>query len=357
MRKKLFLCALTTLICGAVLAADPQTRVTLLESQMAEASTRTIHDNFGGKTASAAPPLRTTSEGWFFNGEMLWWHADIGGTDYANVFKHFPGTAAENSVHNRRLKFKWDFGFRAGIGKTFVHDKWDLFLNFTWFGTDNSSASSLHGGEFLTPLVLSPPFFASQAKIHWNLQFYTLDLNLGRAAFISPKLALHPFAGLKGAWIPQHIRSSSKAIPGSLGRVRTKQRNTFWGVGPQLGISGKWFMDYGFHLFALGGGSLLWGDFNIRQHSSSETVGGQNADVRLNIHQVVPMAQLQAGLGYETNLYHNTYRLEIGARWETQYWWSQNQLPYFSSFASSRFQRYNEDLSLQGITLDVRFDF
>jgi hypothetical protein len=354
MRKNFGLGALTLLFFSALSADKIETQVSVLKSQMAECSTRTVHGNFGGKTAPASPPIR--GENWFFNGEMLWWHADEGGTDYAQNFQTFPGTAAENNVRNRRLTFKWDFGFRAGIGTTFDHDKWDLFLNFTWFRANNSSASSLHGSEFLTPLITQPPVFASQVKAHWNLHFYVLDLTLGRHSFLSPQLALHPYAGIKNAWIPQHIRSSSKLISNSE-RVRTKQRNEFWGIGPELGISGKWFLGSGFNLFALGGGSFLWGEFTIRHHTRSEFSFALNQDLKLDTHLVVPMAEFQLGIGYETNLYHGKYRLEVSTRYENQYWWSQNQLPYFSSLPSGRFQRYCEDLSLQGITLDVRFDF
>jgi hypothetical protein len=69
------------------------------------------------------------------------------------------------------------------------------------------------------------------------------------------------------------------------------------------------------------------------------------------------MAQLQLGIGYETNIYHDKYRIEISARYENQYWWNQNQLPYFAYFEPERFQRYAEDLSFQGLTVDARFDF
>ncbi len=334
---------------------DVNQRVSHLEAQMLQVSTRTVHGNVGAKTASASPPIH--GENWFFNAEALFWHASEGGTDYAQIFQHTPSTSSSNSIHNRRLKFKWDWGFRAGLGTTFHHDQWDLFLNFTWFRADNSAATSLHGGKFISPLAFIPPLSASQVKIHWSLKFYTLDLNLGRFYFISPALALHPYAGLKTAWIPQHIRSSCIIFAPATGELRAKQKNDFWGIGPQIGLDGKWFLDYGFHLFASGGGSLLWGDFDIHQKTTSPTLAAQRNHFRLDTEKVVPMAQFQLGLGFETNLYHNAYRLEISARYETQYWWNQNQLPYFSAFSDKRFQRYSEDLALYGLTVDVRFDF
>jgi hypothetical protein len=333
-------------------ALDSSMRVSLLETQMSEASVRTVHGNYGGKTASASPPL--LGENWFLAGEMLWWHVDEGGTDYAQLFQTLPHLASENSVHNRKLTFKWDYGFRAGIGKRFAHDDWDLFLNFTWFRAKNSSASSLHSSSFLSPLAPIPPLEASQVKCRWNIHFYTLDLNLGRSYFTSPKIAFHPYLGLKTAWIAQHIRGHQAVFSPSSIALKTEQKNTFWGVGPSLGLEGKWFLDYGLNLFASGGGALLWGDFDVRHQ---ETARSLPHTFNLDIHQIAPMVQFQLGIGYETNIHYNTYRLSVSCRYENQYWWDQNQLPYFSSQRGVRFRRYTEDLSLQGITLDVRLDF
>lgn len=332
-------------------SSDTDTRLSILEAQIAEVSTRTIHGNYGGKTASASPQF--LGQNWFFTAGLLWWHASEGGMDYAQLFYGNLGVSSSNSVYNRKLDFKQNLGFRTGIGTTFNHDKWDLYLNFTWFKAENSAASSLHSGRSLTPLAMPSPSSASQVKIHWDLAFYTLDLNLGRHYFVSSKLALHPYVGLKGASIPQHIRTKGKIFAPDSGSLKVKQKNEFWGAGPNLGLEGKWFLAYGVNLFAAGGASLLWGDFDI-QHRVRRPLPSESFN--LDIHEVVPVAQMQIGIGYETNFHHNIYHISIKACYETQYFWNQNQLPYFSSIPS-RFQRYSEDLSLQGLTVNARFDF
>jgi hypothetical protein len=329
--------------------AQHNTRVSILETQMNEVSTRTVHGNYSAKTATASPPI--LGENWFFTGNMLWWHVDEGGTDYAQLFYCQSGVSKTDEVQNRRLTFKWDLGFRAGIGKTFDHDKWDLSLNFTWFRAKNSATSSLHKGHFLTPLL--PP----DAKIDWDIYFYTLDLNLGRHYFVSPNLAFHPYLGLKSAWISQHVKTSNNLFFPWIGPLKTKQKNGFFGLGPQLGIEGKWFLDYGFHLFTSGGGSLLWGDFDLIYKEKNTPLNPHLCKLDFDIYEVVPMAQFQIGIGYETNIYRDTYRIQISALYENQYWWNQNPLPRFPGFAPQRFNRYSEDLSLQGLTVDVQFDF
>ncbi|MBS0603839.1 MAG: hypothetical protein JSS60_02245 [Verrucomicrobia bacterium] len=347
---------LMTLPAMAAWAVEPDSRVTVLESQMNEISMRTAHGNIGAKTASASPQIQ--GEYWYFTGDMLWWHADEGGMDYAELWENTPTRAPAVAVDNRRLNFKWDYGFRAGIGKIFAHDKWDLQLNFTWFRAENSSASSLHGQSFLVPLFIAPNFFnASQVKAHWNLHFYTLDLTLGRNFFVSPKLSFHPYAGVKTAWIDQSARSSAKIFSPAASRLKSKDRNDFWGIGPSAGFEGRWFLDYGLHLIGSAGGAILWGDFDVRHKEKNVSTGGVINDFDLDLHQVSPMVQTQIGIGYETNLYHNSYHLCVNVLYENQYWWGQNQMPNFSSFLFERFRRFNEDLSLQGITVDVRFDF
>jgi hypothetical protein len=330
-----------------------------LEARMNEVSTKTAHGNFGAKTASASPQI--LGENWFFNADLLWWHVNEGGNDYALLYTQAPGSN-ETKVVDRKLKFKWDYGFRAGIGKTFQHDRWDLFLNFTWFRTDNSAASSLHGGYGLVPLLIIPingasRNFANQVKIHWNIHFYTLDLNLGRHYFISPKVAVHPFVGLKTAWIEQHQRNSAKIVMPFLTEMHSKTKNRFWGIGPDFGVEGKWFIVSGFNLFGSIAGAILWGDFDVHQGRTSSDPNNNRSSIDFDLHALSPMTQMQIGFGYETNLHHNQYRLAVNARYEQQYFWGQNQIPYFPLANVYKYERFAEDLSLQGLTVDVRFDF
>lgn len=346
------------LFCPLLLIAaegDNSSRVSILEMQISEATTRTIHGNYGGKTATACPQI--SGENWFFTGDMLWWHADEGGMDYAQVFQNTPGSSPSNSVENRKLNFKWDYGFRTGIGTRFHHDQWDLLLNFTWFRTDNSAVTSLHHQAFITPLAMMPPLSASQVKAHWNLHFYDFALNLGRPYFISSSVAVHPYFGINVPFISQTRRSQAEVFSPFVGELHSKDKNDFWGIGPDIGMEGKWFIASGFHLFGSACGALLWGDFDVRHKESSPTFAAQRFDLKLNTHQVVPMTQFQLGLGYETNIYHNHYHISVSARYEYQYWWQQNQMPLFVSSSSLKYQRYAEDLQLQGITVDVRFDF
>ncbi|MES2121996.1 MAG: Lpg1974 family pore-forming outer membrane protein [Chlamydiota bacterium] len=333
-------------------------RVSILEAQMNEVSTKTVHGNWGAKTASSSPQI--LGENWFFTADMLWWHVNEGGNDYAVRYKDVPGSP-EAKAKDLKLNFKWNWGFRSGIGTTFDHDRWDLYLNFTWFRADNSAAASTHGGPGVIPLLGAPVAggvnAATQAKIHWNIRFYNLDLNLGRNYFVSSKLALHPFVGLKTGWINQNQHTSAKLFVPVSTNLKTKTDNDFWGIGPNVGLEGKWFIGNCFNLFGSAAGAILWGDFDVHQKQHSSITDSTTYRVDFDLHTVVPMAQMQIGMGYETNIYHNRYRIAVNARYEQQYWWQQNQMPYFPAASTFKFRRFSDDLSLQGLTVDVRFDF
>lgn len=273
------------------------------------------------------------------------------GTDIAQSFQGIPGSVPENTVRNHRLAFEWDLGFRCGIGTVFESNKWDLSADFTWFRTHHSKTATSAGGQFLIPLNAIPPLFASFVKTDWKIHFYTLDLKLGQSYFISPKLSFHPCAGIQSAWISQHIHTKSALIPPFAGQLNIRGENGFFGIGPLLSMQGKWFIASGLHFLAEGAGSLLWGAFTVRQGQTG------SSHLHLDTHQVVPAAQLKLGIGYETNIYHNKYRIACSAAFENQYFWNQNQLPRFSFFPFERFERFSEDLSLQGLTVNATFDF
>lgn len=344
---------------STVATSDTDSRVSILEAQMNEVSTRTVHGNFGAKTASASP--RILGDDWFLTADMLWWHVDTSGSKYCLLDETPPGAPDSKGTY-RTLKFKWNYGFRAGVGTTFNHDRWDLYLNYTWFRADNSSATSLHGGFGIIPdsqVLINQRLgnAAEQSKIHWSIHFQTLDLNLGRNYFISPKVAFHPFFGIKTAWIDQKVRSSNKLFFPVITHSHTKTKNDFWGIGPDLGIEGKWFLNYGFNLFGSIASALLWGDFDVRQKQHTSNPSTPINDIDFDKHAVSPMTQMQIGIGYETNFCDNQYHIAVNARYEQQYWWAQNQIPDYVLLNTYEFMRVFGDLSFQGLTIDVRFDF
>ena len=66
---------------AAFAAMDMDSRVTQLESQMSQVRTETAMGTYGANTASARAEV--DGRGWFITADVLYWHAKVGGTEYA----------------------------------------------------------------------------------------------------------------------------------------------------------------------------------------------------------------------------------------------------------------------------------
>lgn len=316
-----------------------------------------------------------SDNGWYVFADALYWHADVGNTDWA-VKSTTTSTGTTDHVHN--LDFKWSWGFKAGIGVNMNHDMWDSNLCYTWFHTENSNAigreETLPVGVSENVNVFSPAFIKSggataSAKQEWSIHFSMFDWELGRAYYVGKSLAVRPHVGVKGGWINQDRKTrltETEVTPGVAGAVTTAHlENNFWGVGPSVGVNTMWVlgnagsnMDHRFSLFGDVAGALMYGHFdnsyNIKTETTSERVKG------LDRNLAATMLQAMMGLSWDTafNRGRNHFMMKVG--YEFQYWFRQNQFLALDSIGGSAFSgpiRYSDDLSLQGVTAEFRFDF
>ncbi|HSW72606.1 MAG TPA: Lpg1974 family pore-forming outer membrane protein, partial [Chlamydiales bacterium] len=160
--------------------------------------------------------LRPCSRDFESFADLIVWTAREAGADcWAEVL-----TSANNVSSNdlRTVHFRWDPGFRVGIGYGMDHDQWDTKGYYTWFqtrGKDHVSSGfgTVHSaflGNFYVDNQsgkgLSGPSY-SQASIQWKIRYNIFDWELGRNFWVSESLTLRPFLGAKGGWIHQSIRT------------------------------------------------------------------------------------------------------------------------------------------------------
>jgi hypothetical protein len=73
---------------------------------------------------------------------------------------------------------------------------------------------------------------------------------------------------------------------------------------------------------------------------------------------MVPVLTGVMGLAWDTCFSCDTMHFGIRAGYELQYWFRQSQRFSFNSLGGTpRYTRSVGDLALQGLTIDVRFDF
>ncbi len=322
-------------------------------------------------TLESANPM--SENGWYIFADALYWHADVGNTDWAYVNTNTalpPGTVTPFSTYH--IDFKWDWGFKIGVGVNMDHGQWDSDLYYTWFRTsrDNSFSTSLTQFASGAHDVILNRFI--RAKYHQKLSFNMIDWELGRDHFVSKHLALHPHIGLKGGWIDQKIRGLYiYSPPGTLtptGAQRLRIMNDFWGIGAAGGVNTSWILgNVDTHYFSLKGdlgGALLWGHFTSGYYADAITLlvpaGAPNIiDAQqlngLNRNLAVPMLQTGLAFGWDTEFNDDRCHFGLKVAYEFQYWFRQNQIVAFSNVAN--IFRLSDDLALQGLTIDFRFDF
>ena len=276
--------------------------------------------------------------------DFLYWHTSES-TDWAYTLT-IEGNTERGDF--RTLSFDWDPGYRVGIGYT---NEWDTQLYYTWFHSETSghipSGSGPITSVFLGPKVSFIGKFESaqvKAKIDYNI----FDWDLGRSFYVSDYLVLHPLIGLKGGWINQKMHTAwqnNHFLEFFHLRATEDFKNDFYGVGPKGGINGKWLLNDYFNVFGDFSGAFMWGHWTNRDRFQDNVL---NTSVTVQAGEKnfgAMVAHAFVGIGLDINY----FSLKVG--YEIEDWFN-----YYQGFDNLTGGNSNE-LILQGLTLDARYDF
>jgi hypothetical protein len=318
----------------------------------------------------------------FFQGDVLIWQASEPGLGYA--VKNKNGSTYINEGKVVKPYFNWDWGFKLAAGSNMLHDGWDVLVQWTRFYSLNSEhgVSAQPGGVLYptyanaalatdgsTPGPLQSGFQGASA--YWKLRLNLLDLDLGREFYVSKWLTLRPHAGFRNAWLRQRFNvnyNNGTISPSLTGQhLSARMRNNFWGMGVRGGLDAHWLLGGSMSVFSDLAAAILFGHFKIEQTETRSSVSpGQP---RLNVEEWFRAARasldLAAGLCYEDLFCHDRYGLMFRLAWEQHLFFNQNQLMKFPTASGAvTGQHYpgllvsnDGDLSTQGVTFSVRFDF
>ncbi len=310
-------------------------------------------------TPSAGPRV-INGIGMFLTGDYIYWTARQDNMQYASTgYIH----GSESSVRHGRalqLHYKFQTGFKAGLGFSFGHDLWDMAFNYTWFQSNhNKGSTQADQGAGLIPsfyprFTLSSDGYYTNASAVWRLHFNTIDWELGRNFYISKFLSLRPFVGLKGSWQNQHNNSAYKGITSDLPFTYTRHLSgSFVGMGIRGGCNTGWHLGGSWSLYGDVALSSLWGQFKTDREETFYQGGSSYTPVSSSsqIHTAAPVLELALGLRKDQWFYNNRFHVGVQAGWEEQIWWDQNRLPWNDGLTP------NGTLVLQGLTVRLRFDF
>ncbi len=288
--------------------------------------------------------------------EWIYWRTRQGGMAFAvERASSTPGVFTDGA--EKKLNLEWQSGFRVGLGFHLPYDGWDIYVNYTDFRPEDSASAS--GSIFPLLLYQGQGVIANvaEAHAHWDIDFETLDVEIGRAYYIGKSLVLRPNIGMRGAWIDQdadfHYRGGD--IPAGRQAV-VKSRSDFKGAGIRAGINSNWVLGAGFSFNGDLFGSLVIGHFFLSQRQMQPS-GVEAIELKANLKQLTPNAQMFLGLSWDHNFYHERCHFGLTVGLESQYWWRQNQIAKFTDSNVPIYVRAAEDLAFYGINVQARLDF
>lgn len=354
-------------VCSSLLfsSQDFNARLSKLEEDMDSVFSSNPSGTFGAKLASTRPKI--DGFGYFITFDVLYWQVKADGTEFAyssvNRIQSYP---VRGQIYP--VSFKWDWGFRIGLGKNFVHGNWDISADYTYFkSTGRAKVFSGTGGQVVPlkgdPQITTNPSGESidtvdQASGNYGMDFDRIDLALAKGFFINYNLSFKPHVGLATAWINQ--KQTTRYTGGQLGinTIQVKDRCDFWGIGPRTGFNSKWYLTNGFSIFGNASGALVYGLFQVQHKNWFSALENNKVFLEGNVHKFSPTADVQIGLVYDGYIYDEKQYLSVSLGYECQYWWSMNQCFTFdNSVGYQTYSRQTSNLSFHGVDLHISWNF
>lgn len=350
--------AASTLCIGMLWAnTEAESRVSLLECKMKAAHDEMVYPcRAGARFASGRPFLN--SYGLWAVGNVLYWTAYEGGTEIAYRGAS-TGGGLEVPVSLKSVSFDWQVGYRIGAGWVTPHENMEFAVLFTRIEPNGDASMKISSPDNVNGIILPEIAEADRMSTKWDVKYSVLDVEFGRAYFLSRYFYMRPYFGSRSAWILQWANLSFTGP--SMDPILAHLRNGFIGSGLRMGSDSKWFFARHWNLFLGGSVSALYGKFTVDTGSVQDLTYG--LDAASSNYRIAPAAQAQIGLGWETNFSCESNQLAINLGYELNYWWRQNQLPALealpetSSAAQIYGARQSKDLAFHGLTVDIQLAF
>ena len=361
--------ALTFAAGASLLHANDEARVRNLENRV------TCLENSQNGCCVVNPPARPYAPdcwGFYVSIDPLLWQAHMSGVPIA--IETHDSTSLFGVCRNkvRNLDFDFDWGVRLGLGINTNHDAWDLLFQWTHWRTDGKRnfSPSRNGAAFPIQGTPAQTLFQYSKKVEskWDLDYDLLDLENGRAFYVSKCMTLRPFGGLRSAWIKQSLNVDYKDIPVDVqdpispnNQHSVEKSDRFWGIGIRGGLDIQWGLFYDFSFFTNQAASLLYGYHSVCQDEfASLNCGPQSPLFSVeDFHHVGALIlEMQIGMRYDWISCDQCYHVGIDFGWEQHYHPNQNQLLLFTDdVMTGKFVVNQGDLGIQGWFLSVRVDF
>lgn len=251
-----------------------------------------------------------------------------------------------------------DFNYNSGVRATVnipTYDRWLLSGSYTYFRAHPSKVTASDpAGNIFANLVVPTYFSPVNQQVtnlsgEWTIRMQVFDILFKKGIVIGKSLQVEPFFGLQGCSIKQqvdvdYIYSKPRASLAPPQKVKGISRVS--GIGPELGTEVKLLFPCQISFFARGGFSCLLGSFKMHTDYGNLLNCPVSRKISLHDHKlrIFSVAQLQVALSKWWCTSRNS-ELELTVGWETQVWWRQMRMNWFSTLASPP---DGSDLTLHG---------
>ena len=354
-------------------------RISELEKQMLEVGSYHPGGVFGSRFASASP----INSDWQIAVDALLWQAKVGGTEYAYSIATITDSGAALPLNGSisEISFDWDWGFRFEVGKQNVYEECDLIFAYTHYFTSarDGYRKDLPSGFLGLTGFLDP---ALMAKSHYRLHYQNIDLELGRAYFVSKQLLFRTHVGLKSSWIDQkqnsHYDFNVKFGDTLSFTSHLKDTCKFWGMGPRIGVHSRWYLCKEVSLINKLAGALLYGYYKVEDvynTDESKTINNEiersfgNVNLKGSSHHFSPFTEMLIGISWNRAFIQDKLMLTINLSYETLYFARQKEtlsgegairkgnVPTLLNSSRIRFAKKIEDVGFRGVSLSIEVDF
>lgn len=221
----------------------------------------------------------------------------------------------------------WEFGVRGTVALPKAYRTFDFSLSYTWiqFKTDgkedlgedaNLAATSAH------PYVVgeSGVQFFNAAEADLDGKYQALDLVFSYSCPFAICHSITPFAGVQGVSYRQEMDTAYLgSLGGSARSVEVDWKSKFQGAGLIMGTDYRCALCEGFSLIARASGSLLAGEFSIKdkQTVTIENNSGINQSTLYRFDdekccRIVPGWDVRVGAAYEVDFCGCEFSIRAG---------------------------------------------
>lgn len=347
--------------------------------------------------ASARQDMDSCSEmGFYFKPTFIFWQAkqdnlELGASLTSEATDFFlVAFNTETTAKNLRSPSSYKPGFQLLLGTHFDFDQWDLYGEYTWFLSKNSSSINIGNDRLTTDVGITPtrgnPYLLheislietfpaggsaavfNRAKQEWTLKFQSFDLAISRAYYTGQKLTVRSSLGARFAWMTQKnslTYFSDGILTQSFGLVGTyemDQNFALWGAGILAKMEGDWMLGKGCSLISRASGDLLYARVQA-SNTQFSWIDGRNTPPAIFAFPekrpdfLLPHMNFEFGFGWETFLDCYRWHLELEATYSFQVFWHANLFRNFTSSQAAISQAPSGNLNVQGLNVAARCDF